>query len=115
MGEMELEMQRYAIESKEKWREIIKQIPTLNFKKEWNVKIIPPFGGALVRFTVYYNGNHVSVYLDWYSRLGCVDEPYWELYPREDDVRRYRLNDTKELMKDIEMVLESEVNNASKN
>ena len=33
MDNMDLEMQRYAIESKEKWREIIKEIPTLNFKK----------------------------------------------------------------------------------
>lgn len=115
MDEMDLEMQRYAIERKEKWKEIINEIPTLNFKKEWNVKIIPPFGGALARFTVDYNGNHISVYLDWYSRLGCVDEPYWELYPWEDDVKRYYLAETKELMKDIEMVLESEGSNENNN
>lgn len=108
MTDMELEMQRLKIESQEKWKGICKQIPTLNFKKEWNVKIIPPFGGALVRFTVDYNGNHVSVYLDWYSRLGCVDEPYWELYPWEDDVKRYGLTETNELLKDIEWVLEKE-------
>lgn len=105
--DMELEMQRYTIESKEKWREIIKDIPKLKFKSEWEVKVIPPFGGALARFTVDYNGNHVSVYLDWYGRLGCVEEPYWELYPIDGDTRRYYLNETEELLKDIETVLEN--------
>lgn len=108
MDNMGLEMKRYAIESQEKWREICNKIPSLNFKKEWNVKIIPPFGGALTRFWIGYKNNHVSVYLDWYGRLGCVDEPYWELCPWEDDVKRYYLTETEELMKDIETVLESE-------
>lgn len=108
MENMELEMQRYAIESKEKWREICNKILSLNFKKEWNVKIIPPFGGALARFWIGYKENHVSVYLDWYGRLGCVDVPYWELYPFEDDTKRYYLEETEELMKDIEKALESE-------
>lgn len=102
------EMQRYAIESQEKWRDICKKIPPLNFKKEWDVKIIPPFGGALARFTIDYNGKHISVYLDWYGRLGCMDEPYWELYPYEKDTKRYCLEETGELMKDIETVLEKE-------
>lgn len=106
MMDMELEMRRLAIESQEKWREICKETPPLNFKNEWNVKIIPPFGGALARFNVDYKGNHVSVYLDWYGRLGCVDEPYWELYPWEDDVKRYYLTETEELLKDIETALE---------
>ncbi len=108
MESMELEMQRLKIESQEKWREICKEIPSLNFKKEWNVKIIPPFGGALARFWIGYKENYVSVYLDWYGRLGCVEEPYWELYPWEDDVKRYYLTETEELLKDIETVLESE-------
>lgn len=104
---MEAEMQRYMIESEEKWRQICEQIPPLNFKKEWNVKIIPPFCGAMARFTIDYKNNHVSVYLDWYDRLGYVGQPYWELYPFDNDTKRYLLNETEELMKDIEAILET--------
>lgn len=106
--EMEWEMQRYIIESKEKWRKICEQIPSLNFKKEWNVKIIPPFGGALSRFTIDYNGNHVSIYLDWYNCLGYEDVPYWGLYPFKDDTKWYYLEEIEEFMNDIEMILEGE-------
>lgn len=101
-----LELARYKVEGVEKWREICKDIPLLHFKPEWEVKIIPPFGGAVARFTVDYNKKHVSVYLDWYGRLGCMDEPYYELYPFDGDVKRYYLNETEELMKDIDSVLE---------
>lgn len=99
-------LNRLAIEQKENWREICKSVPTLHFKPEWEVKIIPPFSGAMARFTVDYNGKRVSVYLDWYSRLGYVNVPYYELYPFNGDIKRYYLNETEELMKDIEAVLE---------
>lgn len=99
-------LNRLAIERKENWREICKSVPTLHFKPEWEVMIIPPFSGAMARFTVDYNGKHVSVYLDWYSRLGYVNVPYYELYPFDGDIKRYYLNETEKLMKDIEAVLE---------
>lgn len=60
-------LNRLAIEQKENWREICKSVPTLHFKPEWEVSIIPPFGG---------------------------------------DIKRYYLNETEKLMKDIEAVLE---------
>jgi len=107
---MKSDIQRATIEGQEKWEEICKEIPPLNFKKEWDVKIIPPYGGTVARFVVNYNGKVVSVFLDWYGRLACEDEPYYELYPWEDDIKRYYLTETEELMKDIETVLEREGN-----
>ena len=56
------------------------RIPALHFEKEWDVKIIPPFGGAVIRFHISHNNKNVSVYFDGYSELGCVPEPYWEYY-----------------------------------
>ena len=106
MLDIETEMMRYAIEGKEKWREIIKDIPPLHFKPEWKVFVIPPLAGAVARFCVENEaGKRVSVYLDWYAKLGFMDKPYYELYPFEDDVKRYYLDETDELMADIEKVL----------
>ena len=78
------------------------EIPALHFEKEWDVKIIPPFGGAVIRFHINHNGKHVSVYFDGYSELGyMVDEndkpiPYskvnyadWKVSPDGTDSRAY--------------------------
>ena len=97
------EMQRYAVEGKEKWRELATDIPELQFPSDWKIRIIPPFGGATVRFTVDYDLAHVSIYLDHYSRLGCMDYPYWEIYPAVGgDTDRFKMQDTEELLKAIE-------------
>lgn len=48
------------------------KLPAFHFDKEWDVKIIPPFAGAIIRFVIDYNGKHVSVYFDAYSELGCM-------------------------------------------
>jgi len=83
------------------------KIPSLHFKQEWNVKIIPPFGGAIARFWIDYNGRHISCYLDCYDELGYYGEPYWEIYPYQDDVWRCGMMETEELMEKIEEVLEN--------
>jgi len=96
-------IRRSDVEHNENWNKIIPEIPTLKFKQEWDVKIIPPFAGAIIRFMIFKEGVQVcSVYLDWYDRLGMCGEPYYELYPFENDVKRYSLNETEELLKDIE-------------
>jgi len=96
-------MARSKIESEENWRELVDKIPVLNFKQEWDVKIIPPFSGAIARFMIIKNDKLVaSVYLDWYAQLGCMDSPYYELYSYENDVKRYLLDETEQLLKDIE-------------
>lgn len=88
----------------DKW---VNEIPYLNFKEDWDVKIIPPFGGAVIRFLVTKAGkNRVSIYLDCYSMLGSVDMPYWEVYPYDDDTFRCPMNDTKALMDAIEHCLD---------
>lgn len=86
------EMERYRIESKEQWRGWTTRMPIIHFEKEWEVKIIPPFGGALARFTVDYNGKHVSVYFDAFSTMAWMYEgenpiPYWEIYDGNDTER----------------------------
>lgn len=89
------------------YRDWSKRIPPLHFKYEWNVKIIPPFSGAIARFFIEYNERHISCYLNCYDELGCYGEPYWEIYPYQDDVWRCGMMETEELMKKIEEVLES--------
>lgn len=53
--------------------------------------MIPPFGGAMVRFVVEFNGRICSVYLDCYDNLGFVGSPYWEVYPGDDNTNTARL------------------------
>lgn len=88
------------------------RIPALHFEKEWDVKIIPPFAGALIRFTIDYNGKHVSVYFDGYSELGYMYDdndnpiPYFEYYDGED-IHRYYMDESEEMMDDIKNFLNS--------
>lgn len=95
------------------WNKWCKEIPRLNFHSDWNVKIIPPFGGAIIRFNCEKNGNYADVYLDCYDELGCFGSPYWEIYPYDDDVYKvYRccMNNTEELIKRIDEILEGKDN-----
>lgn len=98
---------RRSVEREEQWETWCKCIPALHFKPEWEVKIIPPFMGAMVRFYINYNNKHVSVYLDCYGRLGCVDMPYYEMYDGEDTHRYIMSNngDINQMMDDIDKVL----------
>lgn len=88
------------------------KIPSLHFEKEWDVKIVPPFAGALIRFTIDYNGKHVSVYFDGYSELGYMYDdndnpiPYFEYYDGED-IHRYYMNESEQMMEDIKSFLNS--------
>jgi len=82
----------------------VDEIPTLNFKEGWNVKITPGFIGAIIRFRIEHLGNFISVYLDGYDLLGMYGSPYWELYS-DGETWRYDMADTKGLMKQIEIQL----------
>lgn len=92
--EQELRMQRYSVESDQRWHEECASIPYIQFPADWKVKIIPPFGDAVVRFVVELpSGKTKSVYLDCRSSLGYfggVDKPtpYWEVYPHRGDTAR---------------------------
>lgn len=103
MNDFELTLKRIEIENADDYKGWIGKIPFIEFPRDWRVQIIPPFGGAIVRFRVKLpNSNTKSVYLDGYDRLGCYGEPYWEVYPVGDDVGRCDMNDIKTLLQLIE-------------
>lgn len=89
-----------------KYREWSHEIPPLRFKGDWDVTIIPPFGGAAVRFMVAWGGRNVSVYADFDGSLGAADEAYWEIYPNADsDSERFLIGETDALIDAIDMSL----------
>src|SRR4030065_481704 len=91
-------LERAQIENTEEWREWRKKIPFLTFPQGIELKVIPPFAGAIARFIARSNGKEVSVYLDCYDKLGCVGSPYWEVYPYDGDTYRCGMNETNELI-----------------
>jgi hypothetical protein len=81
-------------------------IPNLKFNKEWEIKIIPPFGGALVRFMAYCNKKSASIHLDINDSLGYMGFPYWEVYAcNDDEVFRCPMEDADQLISHIETAL----------
>ncbi|MGI9297073.1 MAG: hypothetical protein ACR2QC_04145 [Gammaproteobacteria bacterium] len=98
-----LDALRPKMEAADGWLGWIEKIPFLRFPRTWEIKIIPPFGGAVARFLVRRPGTagRISVYLDCHERLGCWDGPYWEVYPFQGDVGRCDFDDTKELLRMI--------------
>lgn len=90
------------------------EIPFIQFKSDWLVKLLPPFASAIVRFKVKKkNSDHeVSIYLDGYNLLGYfyVDNkpsPYWEIYPDSSgDTSRFEMNDIDGLLNAIERCFE---------
>lgn len=112
MRSLEASMIISKYETLQECRKWAKEIPALHFEKEWDVQIIPPFSGAVIRFCIKHNGKHVSVYFDGYSELGyMVDDndnpiPYFEYYDGKD-CHRYYMNETEQMMKDIKNYLNS--------
>ena len=89
------------------------RIPALHFEKEWDVRIVPPFGGAVIRFCIDHNGKRASVYFDGYSELGyvvdkdCNPVPYFEYYDGKE-CYRYYIDEAEEMMADIKKFLDGE-------
>jgi len=103
---MEL-IDRFRLEEDENWRDWIQKIPFITFPDDWQIQIIPPFASAMARFRVKKGDDYISVYLDVYENLGYFGgEPYWEIYPYDDDTYRVAMNDTDELIKRISEALE---------
>lgn len=100
---------RAIVEELEMWESTISLLPTISFPSSWKIKILPPFRGALCRFYVYQGDVMVSVYLDFYDRLGIEEQPYWELYPSSTnaDTARFHLNETEQLLDAIQTALDS--------
>ena len=101
-------MKRYHVEQEQDWRGEIARIPWLHFRGDWQVRIIPPFGDAVIRFQVILpSGLLKSIYMDSRHSLGMwgnwsTPEPYWEVYPYQGDVGRCALDDTIMLMEMIQ-------------
>lgn len=97
----------YEVEGIMEYRKWVVEIPFIKFPSDWEVQVIPPFGGAVARFSVKKGDKQVSIYLDCYDKLGIYGEPYWEIYPYEDDVFRCAMKDTESLLKAISETLNS--------
>ena len=93
----------HRVQESKKW---MREIPVLHFEKEWDVRIVPPFGGAVIRFWIWHNNKKVSVYFDAYDELGFVGEPYFEYYDGKD-CYRYLMNESEQMMEDIKNHLNS--------
>lgn len=94
---------RYRIEKDEDWHGWMDKIPFLSFPAGIEIKPIPAFAGAMVRFIARSkkSQNTVSVYFDVSNNLGYMDGPYWEIYPYEDDTARFMLGDEAEMIRHI--------------
>ena len=79
--------------------------PIMELPEGWKVKFLAPFGGAVIRFNLITPDEAFSVYLDVDDSLGCVGEPYWEIYSfRLMNTIRILYKDSEELLpKMIEM------------
>ena len=97
----------YKYEEQMEHRKWMKEIPFLNFPADWQVQITPPFAGAVVRFRIKSKEAEISVYLDCYDRLGCVGKPYWEICPHDGDTYRCYLNETEDLIKNIQYAIDN--------
>lgn len=104
-----MELERLTIERSEKWKEWAGKIPCIKFEPTWEVHIIPPYGGAMARFVVKYMTARVSVYLDCHDSLGCMEHPYWEIYPRGDDCQRFHMYDSHELVDGIKRSIKEQL------
>lgn len=93
----------YEIENEfRKWAD---EIPFIKFPENCEVKIIPPFGGAITRFLLKRGENTTSIYLDCYDRLGIFGSPYYEVYPYNGDTYRCGIKETNDLLSAIEYSL----------
>lgn len=83
MDTVESKVYRYRVEENEEWHKWGNEAPWLQFPPELEVKIVPPFGGAMARFRARFVGGEreVSVYWDCHDALGYMEKPYWEIHP----------------------------------
>ena len=83
------------------------KMPHVPFDPSWDVRAVPAFGGAMVRYRVQSGKADISVYMDAHDRLGSVGQPYWEIYPAANgDTDRFLLAETSELVAAIAASIE---------
>jgi hypothetical protein len=110
-------------ESKKKYREWDNKLPFLKFDPTWQIKIIPPYCNALIRFRVKKQNAHVSIYFDTDNSLGYMNAPYWEIYPYYDkdengeyqeDTNRFLFGEEGKMLIAIGESLEYQIKNKDK-
>lgn len=97
----------------EKW---FTALPFLRFPSSWEVKIIPPMVGAVIRFRVRRVGaampdlcDGISIYFDGYHALGHCghDTGYWEIYPdKQGENARFLPGEEMQMMAEIDAALD---------
>lgn len=82
--------ERINVEYQEKWREVADHIPFVDIRQGYSIQIVPPFGGAMIRFRIRHKQSlsEYSVYYDTQDALGIVGKAYYEVYPIDGDVFR---------------------------
>ena len=103
-----IDEQRWEMERKEKWGDHHNSMDYIPLREGYQFKVIPPFGGALMRFKILHKSSNrdFSIYFDAHDALGVVGYPYFEVYPINDDT--IRTTDVKEIMKAIYIECEGE-------
>jgi len=93
---------RESHQLREHWIKHFPLLPIMSFPSNWKVQIIPPYGGALIRFKLYPNiATIISVYLDVDDSLGSVGAPYWEIYDGHETHRYLLASETQEMNKKL--------------
>lgn len=94
-----------CIEERQRWRDEIDRLPWIQFPSSWRVKVILPYGDAVVRFLVKLpDGAEKSVCCDSRNSLGFYTDPptpYWEVYPYNSDIGRCAVDDVAGLLEMI--------------
>jgi len=57
-----------------------KEIDFYETKKNWEIQIIPPNEGPIVRFRIHQDNAEVNIYLDCYNLLKYYGNPYGDVF-----------------------------------
>lgn len=105
-------VKRSKLEHEEGWNYHSKEIPSFELRPGYRIKILPPYGGALIRFNIFHDHTRFSVYFDANDALGSVREPYWEVYHNAwssgDDTKRFYTYQLHELLFEIYRTCETD-------
>lgn len=88
----------YEVEKLFEWDKWFRELPYLDFDKDWLVRAVPAYHTGIIRYHIKHKKKpcaHVSIYFDAYDRAGSMDmKPYWEVYPYDGDIFRCYMNET---------------------
>ncbi len=94
----------HEVERVFEWDKWVKELPYLDFHKDWLVRAVPAFHTGIIRYSIKHKkipNSHVSIYFDAYERAGFMSKPYWEVYPYNGDCFRCYMHETDLLLKAI--------------